>query len=170
MIQDSDEDILDSDFLKWATSIKQSFRYQLEESIRKRITDIQTAVDKPVTLFPFTTSLYVQYRTSISKLFIPLAVPIEVFVLSDGTEATEYCINSAFDILLNKMRNGFDVIGSSQNTHDYRYFFPMNSESAESSDQNTNTDQFMTLTYTTKNMKSNLFKDTYKNLQRASLL
>ena len=158
MIQDTDEDILNSDFLKWTVSIKQSFRYQINASIRKRI------IDDPPALFPFTTNLYIHYKTSLSGLFIPLSLPIEVFIISADKEDIEYCVNSVFDILLDKMRSGLEIVGNSQNTHDYRYFYPLTSETVKGS--SSNFDLKTDLPYTTKNMKSNSFKDTYENLQR----
>lgn len=66
MIQDTDEDILNSDFLKWATSIKQSFRYQLKDNIKKRIVSMQTAVNTPSTLFP----LLLSYMYSIGLAYL----------------------------------------------------------------------------------------------------
>lgn len=172
MIQDTDEDILNSDFLKWATSIKQSFRYQLEDNIRRRIISMQTAVDVPSTLFSFITELYVQYRTSLSGLFIPLNIPLEVFVVSANTEDIEYCVNSAFDILFDKMRSGFDLLGYPRDAHDYRYFFPIANTSTKSLDSNFDLKNrfYNNILYSTKNMKPNIFEDTYKILQRGSLL
>lgn len=176
MIQDDDEDILNSDFLKWATSIKQSFRYQLKDNIRKRIVSMQTAVNTPSTIFPFTTKLYILYSTDLSKSIIPLSIPLEVFVVSANIEDIEQCVNSAFDILLDKIHNGFKVVGNSQSTHEYRYFFSIASEILEPLDQilipdpDLKTDQSISITYNTKDMTSNLFKDTYESLQRDSLL
>lgn len=172
MIQDTDEDILNSDFLKWATSIKQSFRYQLKDNIRKRIVSVQTAVNTPSTLFPFNTNLYVQYRTSLSGLFIPLNIPLEVFVVSYDVDDIEYCINSAFNMLFDKMRSGFELLGHPQDTLDYRYFFPIASTSTKSLDSNFDLKNrfYSDILYSTKNMKSNLFEDTYEILQRGSLL
>lgn len=171
MIHDSDKDILDNDLHQWTISIRDSIRSQIIECIRKReFAYTQNLKGYEIqNLYPFIARVYVQYQAALESLNtaqFSLAIPFEVSISSDAADVIEAYVDDVFNILLDKISNGFDVVGVENNSHDYHYFSPM---SSSGSSKNINGDSHnptndWTLSYYTKDMKSNIIIDAYSLL------